>query len=536
MSHLSSGIQSLPDELVIAILLHLDCRGVLRSSQTCRRLHAIVAASQALQYIVELSLTGAVDGQPACPLNIGERLQLLRARKRRRREFQPELALSFGIDCPTNDYVYDYVDGIFAIHYFVGDPGAEVSHLVAYDLSSATGSETPLFHTQLDFLLLDFSIDPSRDLIVCAELIPDHDIRDNGPDVYIHLRTLSSGGMSPPVEARRSRLEVTDDTLTDPEDISLHLASDMAAYFSQSTLYIWRWTTGSLLVCWEDLLSHHDWLNSFAFVSPHSFVITQSGTERGSLRLYALPSDDTAPTSESPEDRQNTRFYLPDLKSAHPAILSVVAGPFSTPCSAATNPEDSILMIFLTDLNPRGRVRAQLCFVVRTSLFERNLPSAQHISSITTPPQHIRRLKWTDWGPENSRLLPYITDSMHAARGAYGSRMFLPLHSDDNPEDEMVHTYFDFADTRDHVFLEARQTGAMPLGSLARTTKMRTTFKREISGSHGLFKKHTDTLLPYHSTEMTWTKGEDEVLLGDERFVRKTWLSTGKLQLDVYDF
>ncbi|KZV66997.1 hypothetical protein PENSPDRAFT_67056 [Peniophora sp. CONT] len=540
MMHLSSGVQDLPDELVVEILLYLDCRNVLRCSQTCRRLHAVVNASQGMQYIIELSLTGTVDGSPTSPLTTGERLQWLRTRKQRRRLFDPVKAFSLTIDCPFGDYVYDFVDGIFAFNYVDDSTGVDISHLLAYDLSSNTESGQLLFHSRLDIVLVDFSIDPSRDLVAFSELVSEHIANPEGPDVIIHLRSLSSGGIDPPPAISKAKLEVTDDTLTEPDDIDVALAGDMVAYFSQSTLYIWRWTTGALLIHWE-LSTHHDWLNSFSFVSPSAFVIGESGTERGSLRLYALPSDDTTQTSLSPEDKQHTRFYLPELKSGHSAILSTHIGPFST-SSDALFPADAVLLLFVTDINNLGRVAAELSYIIRVCVFEKNLPhrhpldpALPHSSAVSA--QSVRKVRWADWGPENSRIIPYISDSMFAARGAHGSRAIISVHMDDDLHQAMAHTYFDFADARDRAFLDSRLAGTAPVGPFARAGRMRTQFRKELGGNRGVFEEAVQTSLSYHSIESIWERSEDELLLGDERIVRKIHFpDTGKLQLDVYDF
>lgn len=198
--------------------------------------------SQSLQYIVELHLTGTVDGSSACPLNTGERLVLLRTRKQRRRFFRPVKVISITVACRKN-YAYDFVDGIFAFHYIDDAAGVDVSHLQAYDLSSKSGKL--LFHTQLDFVLVGFSIDPSRDLIACSELLPDHGIAVNEPAVMVHLRSLSSGGVSPHFEADKAGLKVYD---SDVYDVRVTLAGDKVAYFSRGMLYIWRWTKGGGLL------------------------------------------------------------------------------------------------------------------------------------------------------------------------------------------------------------------------------------------------------------------------------------------------
>ncbi|VDB86049.1 unnamed protein product [Peniophora sp. CBMAI 1063] len=536
MTSRNAEVQNLPDELLAEILLYLDCRSVLRCSQTCRRFHAIVTGSQGLQYIVELSLTGTLDGSPDCPQSTAERLQLLRARKRRRREFLPEPALSFSIYCPDEDYVYDFVDGIFAVQYFEDATGSDLSHLLAYDLSS-TGAGRLLFHTQLNFALVDFSIDPSRNLIVCAEVVRDHAADAQGPEVRVHLLSLDSGGRESSPEASKGTLEVTDLALLNADDIFLTVAGDMVAYFSQSALYVWRWTTGTTLIHWE-LSTLDEWYNTFTFVSPTSFVVTESGIGCGALHLYALPSDDTMPTSISPEDEEHAQLCLPELPT-HAAILSVHTGPFSTPRTTFI-PSGSVLLLFVTATNEGvedGQIDTELIYVISLNTLLKRCLRDQSLTSASSG-QTVQKYRWSEWGPENSRLLPYVSDSLFAARGSHGSRVLMAVHKDDDRDQDMVYAYFDFADSRDRAFLDARQKDMAPSGPSARLSEMRTRSNRELFGARGLFEEPTSTALPYYTTETNWVHGDDEeILLGDERFVKKTNLvREHKIRLDVYDF
>lgn len=144
--------------------------------------------------------------------------------------------------------------------------------------------------------------------------------------------------------------------------------------------------------------------------------MTESGTEHGSVRLYALPQNEETRTSWSPEDRFHTCFYLPDLKSEHSVILSAHSGPFSRSDSALA-PASRILLLFVT-ISHAGRVIDELAYVVRANVFEENLPHTQHLQ--TFPPafksQSVQKITWTDWGPTNSRLLPYIATSVVSVR------------------------------------------------------------------------------------------------------------------------
>ena len=144
-------------------------------------------------------------------------------------------------------------------------------------------------------------------------------------------------------------------------------------------------------------------------------MVTESGTESGFIRLYALPPNDDMPMSVTPEDRQHTRFVLPELKFQHTAILSAHSGAHVKSQSVFA-PADAVLLLFVTVLRPSGRVAAELSYAINTSTFMNNLPhDGPHNPDQSAIPS-VHELAWAEWGPENSRLLPYMTDSIFAAR------------------------------------------------------------------------------------------------------------------------
>ena len=177
--------------------------------------------------------------------------------------------------------------------------------------------------------------------------------------------------------------------------------------FSFSFLCLQRW----------ELVSYHKWYNTFAFVSPTSFIVTESGEGRGSLCLYVLPPDDTTATSASPDDIPYIQLYLPEMSPEHQAVLSAHVGPFGARPSALM-PAQSVLCLFVTVLGPTrgiGRFTSELCYVISTNVFEQYLSHVQS-TTVLPPAEATRTVDWDKWGPANARLLPYIADSFFAAR------------------------------------------------------------------------------------------------------------------------
>ncbi|KZV62068.1 hypothetical protein PENSPDRAFT_264449 [Peniophora sp. CONT] len=247
MAHTLSGLLDLPEELLAEILLYLDCRTILRCLRACRRLYAIIDTSKALKYIIGLALIGTIDVSSSMltrPLSTGEGVALLTARRRRRLHFEPEKLFSSELQCPSDDYVWNFANGVFSLHY----PDNDSTYFTAYYLPSHR-NEAPQLQAKVRFehhLLRDHCIDPSRDLFACLQVLP-HLANPSVSLVYVHLLSISGRAVAHP-EATKRRLDMMDATSEDDADTTLYLAGDYVAYLSPTTLCIWCWTTGSLLI------------------------------------------------------------------------------------------------------------------------------------------------------------------------------------------------------------------------------------------------------------------------------------------------
>ncbi|KAI1789717.1 hypothetical protein LXA43DRAFT_555600 [Ganoderma leucocontextum] len=69
---------SLPDDVVLRILLFCDIDALFACKRVCRHLQHFIDTDIYLQYKIELALNGMVDGPSSCDMRIVEKLQLLR--------------------------------------------------------------------------------------------------------------------------------------------------------------------------------------------------------------------------------------------------------------------------------------------------------------------------------------------------------------------------------------------------------------------------------------------------------------------------
>ncbi|KAK1222796.1 hypothetical protein PQX77_014322, partial [Marasmius sp. AFHP31] len=75
------NLLDIPVELLYQVLACLDYRSLASCKLVCKRLRQLINESSALQYILELAITGNVDGQHSS-LPVAEKLSALRSHQR----------------------------------------------------------------------------------------------------------------------------------------------------------------------------------------------------------------------------------------------------------------------------------------------------------------------------------------------------------------------------------------------------------------------------------------------------------------------
>lgn len=238
---------------------------ILSSHQTCKPFRALVIASRAVQYRIQLGRCGMIEGNSVSTLQKSseERSKLLHETIGRRRTFEPVFIHDLGMTEANHDRAFDLLDGIYVrlTHEPVetsAPDGEAVARLIIKDLSG--DCRRPAQVTQLDVFPTDISIAPSLDLIVL--LVVEHEALQE-PFLRLHMRTLSSGGLQDHSDAQKPVLRFPHKflmpALLEPE---FHISIDkdvLALYVAESAVEVFRWTTGRHILVSLELLGvyHH---------------------------------------------------------------------------------------------------------------------------------------------------------------------------------------------------------------------------------------------------------------------------------------
>ncbi|KAL5514696.1 hypothetical protein ACEPAG_2012 [Sanghuangporus baumii] len=165
-------LDDLPTELLVKIILELDWRSVLRLQLVNSAFNEIVTTHVAVQYHIELGISGMVDGPPIpyAPFSTDERLRRLRLYQSRWKHFDFKRAQTVR---KVTGSVWELASGILAqgvstsVAEHIGR--SAVRKLLFTRLSSSARVESRTrewTHEYPDFAIRDFTMDPTQDLLV----------------------------------------------------------------------------------------------------------------------------------------------------------------------------------------------------------------------------------------------------------------------------------------------------------------------------------------------------------------------------------
>lgn len=132
--------------------------------KVCRSIRAIIDDSVELQYRIELTLDGMIDGPPS-PVIVGDRLARLRALRRAWATL--DWSSNIVVPMPGPCHAYELVGGVFCKTHHSQHHRFSSRHLTATWLPSSTDPAGRLIDREdIGLPTRDFAIDPSQDLII----------------------------------------------------------------------------------------------------------------------------------------------------------------------------------------------------------------------------------------------------------------------------------------------------------------------------------------------------------------------------------
>ncbi|KAI8977791.1 hypothetical protein BD414DRAFT_517035 [Trametes punicea] len=417
---MGSQLLTLPDELLVEVLKHLDAKHLLRCRLACKSMSVTIKNSLQLQYNIELEADGLVDGY-RCPLSLAERYVLLMQRRRRWRDLDWSKVVS--ITAPAMCQAYELVDGVFASSMHTGFGASR--HLSLTWLPTSREPARKIERDDMGALVCDFAIDPSQDLI--ALVVSEN---SNGVDelnLSVQLRTLSDNKPHPEAAVKQLHAPI-------PFVIGtsfIQIVDDVVGVFfwlHGPGLVIWNWRTGKAMVtvsAFDLPVGTYD----FAFLSSRAYMITVA-SGHGSIVIYAFGGDEEVSTSSRDQSHAMadnscpTKVAVLELPPVKPGKtldrFETHSGPFvarPTPGRPfETSPDCKLHVMELR----YAELPYRFHMFVRNRYLLSYVPSG--IGSGATYTAVTKR--WDEWGPDHTRFIP-IMGRFQWLRYVHGERVIL---------------------------------------------------------------------------------------------------------------
>ncbi|KAG8892969.1 hypothetical protein FRB99_002319, partial [Tulasnella sp. 403] len=429
------NIASLPNEIIVLVLSYLNWKDLLTCMRLSRSFKQFIAESIELQYLIELGSACMVDN-PYTLLPVITKLQ--RLRRLRTAWDDPSDALADRFEVEGKIPTYDLQKGILTI----GASEVPVTtSLTYYCLRSRVSDREPKAWRlgDLGVEVRDFTTDPDMDLIVLMERkrVSDKALETEEID-QLHFRTMMGNDIHP--LAARPTLQTSRISMSLGDELfrTLILRGRLLAYQRSGTLgdvsytflQIWDWTTGKLVFSLEE----QGYESSFVFLDDDSFLLAVTETDsRGTkdwyLQVYWIAYPTRQVIFAFPTIRRVSRTFIdsvlcrsdpngprtPTSKSRLATKMSLNDSPFRA------SPSDQLVVLSFRLFRAYGPQPTGHRFSIffRTS----TLATLAQQESPSTLPGSLDpiRVKWEDWGPENTRWdrNPYhnsVVCSMHGLR------------------------------------------------------------------------------------------------------------------------
>ncbi|KAI0041549.1 hypothetical protein FA95DRAFT_1548610 [Auriscalpium vulgare] len=229
-------LASLPLEIVLRFLELSDLNSLITCRQVCRALQTAIDGSSLLQYHILMAATGVHDGNSE--LTVSEKLAKLKAYDE---AWQNGLWTEHTQSPMPQNPLWELYGGISASG---GDRMLTFKQLP----SRLRGIEAREWELTFDFVIRDFGLDASQDLLVVVERFTE------GPLCRVHLRQLSTGQPHPlgPTSGQLPINKLLGETWWYDWTYSIRVSGDyVGVLFSnddggETELYIWNWRTGAV--------------------------------------------------------------------------------------------------------------------------------------------------------------------------------------------------------------------------------------------------------------------------------------------------
>ncbi|KAF9462092.1 hypothetical protein BDZ94DRAFT_1261927 [Collybia nuda] len=395
---------SLPLELIVDVLSRLDCKSLSICTQVCKLFNTLINNTASLRLIIELYAAGQQDNFVDPPHGVGltpsDRLDALK----RHQIAWEELIWVTEQRLPMLDGgLWELYGGVLAQN----SPNGEI---VFRQLPSEIRSieERDWTIGGFDFIVRDFGMDPSQDLLVLVE-DPKWSGGHSDHTYRFHLRTMSTGADHPlalqPVICHiqeKPNLQVSYAIQISTEFLGIFLISAE----EENELFIWEWKTGVI----ESAIVG-DEIRSFTFLNDEFIILALlTGTDS-----YESDNEAVEPViaivnfREEPKELRSVQgikhiffFRFPTL---HAGIIPIRFEIRSDP-SPGWTPNSNIRVPFFTaQYNRLYVVSLWLLVGSRMRCVMLFAPSATFLARIQKDMPEDRIYEWSAWGPRGTRIL-----------------------------------------------------------------------------------------------------------------------------------
>ncbi|KAH9478417.1 hypothetical protein JR316_0008872 [Psilocybe cubensis] len=407
------NLQNLPIEITCHIFSCLEMHDLLACSQVTKHLRRIIANSSQLQYAIEL---GRYRMVPLLPASVGPsfstRLSLLRDRERAWKYMNWKK--KYTLKLPPTGSIYEFVGGLYgngreddsrttASISFLELPTADITGM------NKSPDELQMWtHPMGDITIVDFTMDPSQDLLVLVALAP-----SESKYLYeLHLRSIKTNQPHPKAPVSVLSCLRKPSTHTQTSDViaavRVQVAGNLLALLIKESfegdsahLEIWDWESNPHYSC---SMGRSDGIDDFTFLTRDSFLLV---LPPGQFEVYTFRHNSSSTTSPI----LRAAYLFPPLSegymywyismSSNPAPGYVPYSPSDTPSKSTIpghgkqiyypRPDERIHACCLYIFNPSREEAHQVhsfVFFVNLRMFIDQLPA---LAKIPTPPRLFPR-------------------------------------------------------------------------------------------------------------------------------------------------